>query len=157
MRPSDIGASSSGGTRGIDPMENYSPEDYDRLMKSYEGKTQKFRDGGSLERPNRNKKVDRSLLDQGAITPIRMLTAAMMNRRDRKEDRKYQESLKDMGMFEDGGGRANVSSSKDKMYMAPPKDMREKFRDKREKFRDGGSVRGHKSSQMSGTGFSGTF
>ena len=85
------------------------------------------------KRPNRNKKVDRSLFDQGAITPIRMLTAAMMNRRDRKEDRKYQESLEDMGMFEDGGGRANVSSSKDKMYMAPPKDMREKFRDQRRK------------------------
>lgn len=48
MRPSDIGASPSGGTRGIDPMENYSPEDYDRLMDSYEGKTQKFRDGGSV-------------------------------------------------------------------------------------------------------------
>jgi hypothetical protein len=48
MRPSDIGASPSGGTRGIDPMENYSPEDYDRLMDSYEGKTQKFGDGGSV-------------------------------------------------------------------------------------------------------------
>ena len=119
--------------------------------------TQNFSGGGSLERPNRNKKVDTSIIEQGGVTPIRALTAAMMNRRDRKEDRKYQESLKDMGMFEDGGGRANVSSSKDKMYMAPPKDMREKFRDKREKFRDGGSVRGHKSSQMSGTGFSGTY
>ena len=85
------------------------------------------------KRPNRNKKVDTSLLDQGAITPIRMLTAAMMNRRDRKEDRKYQESLEDMGMFEEGGGRANVPISKDKMYMAPPKDMRREFRDQKRK------------------------
>ena len=98
----------------------------------------------------RNKKVDTSIIEQGGVTPIRALTAALMNRSDRKEDRKYQESLKDMGMFEDGGGRANVSSSKDKMYMAPPKDMRKKFR-------DGGPVRGHKSVQTSGTGFSGTF
>ena len=85
------------------------------------------------KRPNRNKKVDRSLFDQGAITPIRALTAALMNRRDRKEDRKYQESLEDMGMFEEGGGRANVPISKDKMYMAPPKDMRREFRDQKRK------------------------
>ena len=111
--------------------------------------TQNFSDGGSVERP-RNKKVDTSIIEQGGVTPIRALTAALMNRRDRKEDRKYQESLKDMGMFEDGGGRANVSSSKDKMYMAPPKDMRKKFR-------DGGSVRGCASSQISGTGFSGEY
>jgi len=38
----------SDGTSGIDPKDNYSPEDYDRLMDSYEGKTQKFRDGGSV-------------------------------------------------------------------------------------------------------------
>ena len=48
MRPSDIGASSSGGTRGIDPMENYGAEGYDRLMDSYRGKTQKFGAGGSV-------------------------------------------------------------------------------------------------------------
>ena len=94
------------------------------------------------KRPNRNKKVDTSLLDQGAITPIRMLTAAMMNRRDRKEDRKYQESLEDMGMFEEGGGRANVPISKDKMYMAPPKDMRKKSGGKVKKMKSGGKVRG---------------
>ena len=40
--------SGSDGTSGIDPKDNYSPEDYDRLMDSYEGKTQKFRDGGSV-------------------------------------------------------------------------------------------------------------
>jgi hypothetical protein len=81
----------------------------------------------------RNKKVDSSMIDQGAITPIRALAAALINRRDRKEDREYQESLEDMGMFEDGGGRANVPISKDKMYMAPPKDMRREFRDQKRK------------------------
>ena len=85
------------------------------------------------KRPNRNKKVDTSIIEQGGATPIRALTAALMNRRDRKEDRKYQESLEDMGMFEEGGGRANVPISKDKMYMAPPKDMRREFRDQKRK------------------------
>jgi len=85
------------------------------------------------KRPNRNKKVDTSIIEQGGVTPIRALTAALMNRRDRKEDRKYQESLEDMGMFEEGGGRANVPISKDKMYMAPPKDMRREFRDQKRK------------------------
>tara|TARA_R100000541_G_scaffold21167_2_gene31012 strand:+ start:3807 stop:4163 length:357 start_codon:yes stop_codon:yes gene_type:complete len=56
----------------------------------------------------KNRKVDRSMTDQGGVTPIRALTVALMNRRDRKEDRKYQKSLEDMGMFEEGGGRANV-------------------------------------------------
>lgn len=56
----------------------------------------------------KNRKVDRSMADQGGVTPIRALTVALMNRRDRKEDRKYQKSLEDMGMFEEGGGRANV-------------------------------------------------
>ena len=85
------------------------------------------------KRPNRNKKVDTSIIEQGGATPIRALTVALMNRRDRKEDRKYQESLEDMGMFEEGGGRANVPISKDKMYMAPPKDMRREFRDQKRK------------------------
>ena len=49
MRSKTIGnTSGSQGTRGIDPMDNYSPEDYDRLMDSYGGKTQKFRDGGEV-------------------------------------------------------------------------------------------------------------
>jgi len=78
----------------------------------------------------RNKKVDGSLFDQGAITPIRALAAALINRSDRKEDRKYQESLEDMGMFEDGGGRANVTDKSRSNYMAPPKDMRKKPKQK---------------------------
>ena len=51
----------------------------------------------------------------------------------KRKERKYQESLEDMGMFEEGGGRANVPISKDKMYMAPPKDMRREFRDQKRK------------------------
>ena len=62
------------------------------------------------KRPN-NRKVDRSMIDQGGVTPLRALTVALMNRRDRKEDRKYQESLEDMGMFVEGGGRANVPTA----------------------------------------------
>jgi hypothetical protein len=91
----------------------------------------------------RNKKVDTSIIEQGGVTPIRALTAALMNRRDRKEDRKYQESLEDMGMFEEGGGRANVPISKDKMYMAPPKDMRKKYGGKVAKMKYGGMVEGY--------------
>ena len=34
LRPKNIGASPSGGTRGIDPRENYSPEDLKRLLES---------------------------------------------------------------------------------------------------------------------------
>ena len=64
----------------------------------------------------KNRKVDSSIIEQGGATPIRALTVALMNRRDRKEDRKYQESLEGMGMFEDGGGRANVT---DKMRKKP--------------------------------------
>jgi len=91
----------------------------------------------------RNKKVDTSIIDQGGTTPLRALTVALLNRGERKEDRKYQESLEDMGMFEEGGGRANVSSSKDKMYMAPPKDMRKKSGGMVKKgYKKGGKVRG---------------
>ena len=56
----------------------------------------------------RNKKVDRSIIDQGGITPIRALTVALLNRKERKEDEEYQDALREMGMFEEGGGRANV-------------------------------------------------
>ena len=90
----------------------------------------------------RNKKVDRSIIGQGGITPIRALAAALVNRSDRKEDRKYQDSLEEMGMFEEGGGRANVPSSRDRMYMAPPKDMRKKSGGKVKKMKSGGKVRG---------------
>jgi len=91
----------------------------------------------------RNKKVDTSIIDQGGTTPLRALTVALFNRGERKEDRKYQDSLEEMGMFEEGGGRANVPSSRDRMYMAPPKDMRKKSGGKVKKMKSGGKVRGY--------------
>jgi hypothetical protein len=53
----------------------------------------------------RNKKVDRSIIEQGGTTPIRALTAALLNRRERKEDEAYQDALREMGMFDNAGGR----------------------------------------------------
>ena len=53
----------------------------------------------------RNKKVDRSIIEQGGTTPIRALTAALINRSERKEDEAYQDALREMGMFDNAGGR----------------------------------------------------
>ena len=53
----------------------------------------------------RNKKVDRSIIEQGGTTPIRALTAALLNRRERKEDEAYQDALREMGMLDNAGGR----------------------------------------------------
>jgi hypothetical protein len=129
-----------------------------------------------MARRPKNRKVDSSIIEQGGATPIRALTVALMNRRDRKEDRKYQESLEDMGMFEDGGGRANVPTMKPR---ARPARIEQAARIKQEaaeaaaveggnnearrrasdpqNFYEGGSVRGCKSIQSSGTGFSGNY
>jgi|TARA_R110000787_G_scaffold18609_1_gene56808 hypothetical protein len=82
----------------------------------------------------KNRKVDRSMLDQGGVTPLRALTAALLNRRENKKDRKYQEELKEMGATVDGGGRANVPRPKNTNYS---------------RFKDGGQVKGSK--------FKGTF
>jgi len=76
----------------------------------------------------RNKKVDRSIIEQGGVTPIRALTAALGNRRDRKEDREYQDSLRDMGMFDEAGGRG-----------------REEFRGRAQRMKSGGKVKKMKS------------
>ena len=53
----------------------------------------------------KNRKVDRSMFDQGAITPLRALAATLLNRRENKKDRKYQEELEEMGVTVDGGGK----------------------------------------------------
>ena len=74
----------------------------------------------------RNKKVDRSIIEQGGVTPIRALTAALGNRRDRKEDREYQDSLRDMGMFDEAGGRGRD---------------REEFRGRAQRMEAGGKVK----------------
>tara|TARA_R110001592_G_scaffold191431_3_gene437661 strand:+ start:89 stop:415 length:327 start_codon:yes stop_codon:yes gene_type:complete len=103
----------------------------------------------------RNKKVDRSLFDQGAITPIGALAAALINRSDRKEDRKYQESLEDMGMFEDGGGRANVPVSTNKNFMDSTKNVRKKSVGGKMKSADGIAVKGKTRLSMKGYGKNG--
>ena len=53
----------------------------------------------------RNKKVDTSIIEQGGTTPIRALTAALLNRSDKREDREYQKALREMGFFDNAGGR----------------------------------------------------
>jgi|TARA_B100000085_G_scaffold191715_1_gene175651 hypothetical protein len=75
------------------------------------------------ERP-RNRKVDRGLIDQGGVTPLRALMVGLLNRRERKKDRKYQKSLKKMGMFDEGGGRANVPPKKKKTTPKKNKPMK---------------------------------
>lgn len=81
----------------------------------------------------RNKKVDRSIIEQGGSTPIRALAVALDNRRDRNEDREYQESLRNMGMFDDAGGRGRADAGDQ---------GREEFRGRAQRMKRGGKVRG---------------
>ncbi|MDP0947268.1 hypothetical protein, partial [Klebsiella pneumoniae] len=55
------------------------------------------------------------------------------NRRDRKEDREYQESLRNMGMFDDAGGRGRADAGDQ---------GREEFRGRAQRMKAGGKVRG---------------
>ena len=52
LRPKNIGASPSGGTRGIDPSENYSPEDLKRLLQS--AGVSRFKKGGAVKKKKRS-------------------------------------------------------------------------------------------------------
>jgi len=72
----------------------------------------------------RNKKVDRSIIEQGGTTPIRALTAALLNRRERREDEAYQDALREMGMLDNAGGRGG-----------------EEFRGRAQRMKSGGKVR----------------
>ena len=72
----------------------------------------------------RNKKVDRSIIDQGGVTPIRALTVALLNRKERKEDEEYQDALREMGMLDNAGGRG-----------------REEFRGRAQRMKSGGKTR----------------
>jgi len=66
LRPKNIGASPSGGTRGVDPAENYSPEDLKRLLRGYN-------QGGRVE------KILRGLgegSDMSVATLLRMIEGA---------------------------------------------------------------------------------
>jgi|11BtaG_2_1085332.scaffolds.fasta_scaffold43783_3 hypothetical protein len=98
----------------------------------------------------KNRKVDESILDQGGVGPIRGLIVALANRSDRKEDRKYQESLEDMGMLEEGGGRANVDQKrkpKQKEYRMERKSTGGKMRSA-----DGIAIKGKTRLSMKGYG-----
>jgi hypothetical protein len=88
----------------------------------------------------KNRKVDRSMFDQGGVTPLRALTAALLNRRENKKDRKYQEELEEMGATVDGGGRANVPRPRNTNYMAGPSEV--KKMSKGGKTIDGAAIRG---------------
>jgi|TARA_R110002020_G_C15680850_1_gene718849 hypothetical protein len=86
------------------------------------------------EKP-RNKDVTLTLIEK--INPIRqiMLRGAKKMERDRfeKESEEYVDSLKKMGMFDEGGGRANVPAKKTKK-------RKHKSTDKPIKVADGGRV-----------------
>jgi len=88
------------------------------------------------ERP-RNRKVNRGLIEQGGVTPLRALMVGLLNRRERKKDRKYQKSLKKMGMFDEGGGRANVppKGGKSKPKQKPKSDTEKLMNESRKKYR----------------------
>ena len=48
----------------------------------------------------------------------------MLDRMDKRDERKYMDSLKKMGMLDKGGGRANVPPKKKSKPKNPPKDYR---------------------------------
>ena len=87
------------------------------------------------ERP-RNRKVDRGLIEQGGVTPLRAIMVGLLNRRERKKDRKYQKSLKKMGMFDEGGGRANVppKGGKPKPKQKPKSDTEKLMEESKKKY-----------------------
>jgi len=74
----------------------------------------------------RNRRVDRGIIERGGVTPIRFLTGLMLDRMEKRDERKYMDSLKKMGMLDKGGGRANVPSAKGKKPKPknPPRDYR---------------------------------
>jgi hypothetical protein len=109
----------------------------------------------------RNKKVDRSIIEQGGTTPIRALTAALINRSERREDEEYQDSLREMGMLNNAGGRGGGVRG----GMAPKKMKKDrkvqnkKYGGKVAKMKEGGLVGGqhkldkNKDGKISGADF----
>ena len=61
------------------------------------------------KRPEPKRDID---ITAAGYTPLRLLTGAILKRDERKrfekENAEYQKALEEMGMFEEGGGRANV-------------------------------------------------
>tara|TARA_Y100000004_G_C8723135_1_gene330973 strand:+ start:37 stop:480 length:444 start_codon:yes stop_codon:yes gene_type:complete len=83
-----------------------------QLLKEKQG----METGGQATSPTRprNRKVDRGIIERGGVTPIRALTAFVLGRKEKRDERKYMDHLKQMGMFDEGGGRANVPAKKTK-------------------------------------------
>ena len=71
----------------------------------------------------KNRRVDIPATDL-APSPIMMTAKAIENRRGRKQDEKYQAALREMGMFDNAGGRG-----------------REEFRGRAQRMKSGGKVR----------------
>ena len=76
-------------------------------------------------RPKNRKKVENSEIDMGTRvpSPIATLGRKVGDLLHDRQSKKYQEKLKDMGMFEDAGGRRNVppkkKSTTDKIETSP--------------------------------------
>ena len=84
-----------------------------------------------VKRP-KNRRVDIPATDL-APSPIMMTAKAIENRRGRKQDKKYQDSLREMGMFDDAGGRGRADAGDQ---------GREEFRGRAQRMKHGGKVRG---------------
>ena len=108
------------------------------------------------KRPTPKKDID---ITAAGYTPLRLLMGAVIKRGERKrfekEDAEYQKSLKEMGLFEDGGGRANVPVSTNKNFMDSTKNVRKKSVGGKMKSADGIAVKGKTRLSMKGYGKNG--
>ena len=108
------------------------------------GRGVKLQSGGQATSPTRprNRKVDRGIIERGGVTPIRALTAFVLGRKEKRDDRKYMDHLKEMGMFDEGGGRANVPAKKTKKrkYKSTSKPIRVADGGRVTSFKNGGAV-----------------
>jgi len=80
----------------------------------------------------KNRRVDIPATDL-APSPIMMTAKAIENRRGRKQDEKYQDALREMGMFDNAGGRGRADAGDQ---------SREEFRGRAQRMKRGGKVRG---------------
>ena len=80
----------------------------------------------------KNRRVDIPATDL-APSPIMMTAKAIENRRGRKQDEKYQDAVRDMGMLDNAGGRGRADAGDQ---------SREEFRGRAQRMKRGGKVRG---------------
>jgi len=76
----------------------------------------------------KNRRVDIPATDL-APSPIMMTAKAIENRRGRKQDEKYQDALREMGMFDNAGGRGRADAGDQ---------SREEFRGRAQRMKRGG-------------------